>query len=118
MAHLSRRDFLKLSASAFAGLAFSPFLPGLGSFDDARQVRVTSKSVSVYSAPNDQSQIVGQWFRDELVNVYKEVNSGTPAYNPIWYRVWGGYIHRGRTQKVKVLFNKPLTTIPEGTRQL
>jgi hypothetical protein len=118
MAHLSRRDFLKLTASTFAGLAFSPFLPGLGSFDDAEQVRVTTSSVSVYSAPSDQSRIVGQYFRDELVNVYGEVNSGTPVYNPIWYRVWGGYIHRGRLQRCKVLFNEPLTIIPGGTRQL
>lgn len=118
MADLSRRDFLKLGASALSGLAFSPFLPSVGGFHDAQQVRVASKSVSVYSAPNDQSRIVAQTFRDELVHVYKEVNSGTPAYNPIWYRVWGGYAHRGRLQKVKVLFNEPLATIPEGTRQL
>ena len=118
MTHLSRRDFLKLSASTFAGLAFSPFPPGLGAFDDAEQVRVATRSVSVYSAPNDQSQIVGQWFRDELVNIYEEVNAGAPVYNPIWYRVWGGYVHRGRLQKVKVLFNEPLKSFPEGTRQL
>jgi len=118
MAHLSRHDFLKLSTSAIAGLVFSPFLPDLGTFDDSVQARVATKSVSVYSEPNDQSRIVGQWFRDELVNVYKEVDGGAPAYNPIWYRVWGGHIHRGRLQKVKVLFNEPLTSIPEGTRQV
>ncbi len=118
MTHLSRRDFLKLSASALTGLAFSPFLPGLEKFDDTEQVRVTTSSVSVFNTPNDQSLIVGQWFRDELVNIYEEVNSGTPTYNPIWYRVWGGYIHRARLQKVKTLFNEPLTAIPEGTRQL
>jgi len=52
------------------------------------------------------------------VNIYEEVNGGAPVYNPIWYRVWGGYIHRGRLQKVKVLFNEPLTSIPEGTGQV
>ena len=103
--HFSRRDFLKLSASTFAGLAISPFLPRLGPFDDAAQVRVAAKSVSVYREPHDQSLIVGQYFRDELVHIYKEVNSGTPLYNPIWYRVWGGYIHRSRLQKVKGIFN-------------
>jgi len=118
MAHFSRRDFLKLGVSTFASLAFSPFLPGLGLFDDANLARVTTKSVSVYSQPNDQSVIVGQRFRDELVNIYGEVNSGIPTYNPIWYRVWGGYTHRGRLQKVKVLLNEPLATIPEGGRQL
>lgn len=115
---ISRRDFLKLSTSTFASLAFSPFLPGFGTFEDTEQVRVTSNSVSVFSTPNDQSLIVGQWFRDELVNIYEEVNSGTPVYNPIWYRVWGGFMHRARLQKVKVILNEPLATIPEGTRQL
>jgi len=118
MARISRREFLKLSASTFAGLAFSPFLPDLGPFDDAEQVRVATQSVSVYREPNDQSLIVGQRFRDELVHIYQEVDAGTPLYNPIWYRVWGGYIHRGRLQKVKVVFNKPLTTLPAGTRQV
>ncbi len=118
MSPVSRRDFLKLSTSAIAGLGLSPFLPGLGTFDDSLQVRVAAKSISVYSTPNDQSRISMQRFRDELVNVYEEVDTGTPAYNPIWYRVWGGYMHRGRLQKVKVLFNEPLTSVPEGTRQL
>jgi L,D-transpeptidase-like protein len=118
MSRISRRDFLKLSTSAVAGLGLSPILPGLGTFNDSQHARVATKSVSVYRAPNDQSAIVGQWFRDELINVYKEVNSGVPASNPIWYRTWGGYMHRGRLQKVKVLFNEPLRAIPEGTRQL
>jgi lipoprotein-anchoring transpeptidase ErfK/SrfK len=118
MAYLSRRDFLKLSTSAIAGLGLSPFLPSFGTFDDSQQVRVATKSVSVHSASNDQSRIVMQRFRDELVNVYEEVDTGSPVHNPIWYRVWGGYVHRGRLQKVKVLFNKPLASIPEGTRQL
>lgn len=117
MHSLSRRDFLKLGTFSLTGLAFSPFLPALDSFHDGNVVRVASASVSVYSAPNDQSQIVAQSLRDELVHVYAEVNSGTPTYNPIWYRVWGGYMHRGRLQKVKTLFNEPLTAI-QGTRQL
>ncbi|RIK32730.1 MAG: hypothetical protein DCC56_01815 [Anaerolineae bacterium] len=117
MTHLSRRDFLKLSASTAASLALSPFLPGLGSFDDVDQVRVATSSVSVYSEPTDQSLIVRQLFRDELVHIYKEVDAGAPAYNPIWYRVWGGYVHRGRLQKVKTVFNQPLDTFPEEMRQ-
>jgi hypothetical protein len=59
---------------------------------------------------------VTQRFRDELVNVYEEVDARTLAYNPIWYRTWGGYIHRARLQKVKVLLNEPLRAIPEGSR--
>ncbi|HSG43607.1 MAG TPA: L,D-transpeptidase family protein [Anaerolineales bacterium] len=117
MNRLSRRDFLKLSASTMASLAFSPSLPGLGSFVDAEQVRVATNSISVYSEPDDQSLIVRQHFRDDLLHIYKEIDAGAPAYNPIWYRVWGGYIHRGRVQKVKTIFNKPLDNFPDESRQ-
>lgn len=117
MTHITRRDFLKFSASTIASLAFSPYLPSPESFDDSEQVRVATSSVSVYSKPNDQSLIVRQHFRDELIHIYEEVNAGAPAYNPIWIRVWGGYVHRGRLQKVKTIFNKPLANIPEGLRQ-
>lgn len=117
MTHLSRRDFLRLGASTFASLALSPFLPAWGSFEDGEQVRVATDSVSVYREPNDESLIVAQHFRDELVNIYEEVNSGTPGYNPIWYRVWGGYMHRARLQKVRVIYNAPLRAVG-GTRQL
>jgi lipoprotein-anchoring transpeptidase ErfK/SrfK len=118
MPHLSRLDFLKLCTSAIAGLGLSPLFPGLGTFDDSHQVRVATKAVTIHSGASDQNRITGQRFRDELVNIYEEVDAGAPVYNPIWYRVWGGYVHRARLQKVKVLFNKPLTSIPEDTRHV
>ena len=118
MTQLSRRDFLKLATLTTTGLGSAPFLPNLEMFDDSVRARVTAKSVSVYREPTDHSAIVHQLFRDELVNIYEEVDGGEPAYNPIWYRVWGGYVHRARLQKVKALFNRPLNTIAEGTRQL
>jgi lipoprotein-anchoring transpeptidase ErfK/SrfK len=118
MPKMSRRDFLKLGSSAIAGFGVLPFMLGLESFDDSHQVRVATKAVTVHSGASDQNRITGQRFRDELVNIYEEVDAGAPEYNPIWYRVWGGYIHRARLQKVKVLFNQPLASIPEGTRHV
>jgi lipoprotein-anchoring transpeptidase ErfK/SrfK len=50
-------------------------------------------------------------FRDQLLNVYEEVNSGTPGYNPIWYRVWGGFVHRARMQKVQYIYNSVASEI-------
>jgi lipoprotein-anchoring transpeptidase ErfK/SrfK len=120
MNNFSRRDFLKLSGLALGSLAFSPLIPSLSSFDDGSLVRVATASVSVYQAPSDQSLITGTWYRNELIHVYEEVKglNGEPKYNPIWYRVWGGYVHRARLQKVKIIYNKPMVSIPEGTRQL
>ena len=116
MSHLSRRDFLKVSTSAISAIGILPFQTGTGLFEDVQQIRVATKAISVYSRPTDQSSITGQRFRDELLNVYEEVDSGTPAFNPIWYQVWGGFVHRSRLQKVRTIFNRPLDAIPDGTR--
>jgi len=95
-----------------ASLAFSPFLPEFTEFDDMALVRVTNIPVSVYKEPSDTSKIIRTWIRDDLVHYYRTVDSGTPGYNPIWYRVFGGYMHRARLQKVQIHYNVPLTSIP------
>jgi hypothetical protein len=118
MEKASRRDFLKLGGAAAASLAFKSQSPLLGDYEDASLARVCIDSVSVHSRPDDTSRIVSQWYRDDLVNIYEEVDSGTPGYNPIWYRVWGGYMHRAHLQKVKNIRNKPLTSLPVEGRQL
>ena len=111
---LSRRDFLKLTGTALGGLAFSPYLPPVTEFEDSALVRVSTTAISVHSMPNDESRIVRQVYRDEILPVYEEVNSGSPGYNPIWYRVWGGFVHRARTPKVQVRYNAPVLSIREN----
>ncbi len=106
---------MKLSAAlGLTGLAFRPF-NGFEADDTSQDLaRVAIKSVSVYSNPDDQSTIKFQHFRDELVNIYYPVESQYgPAYNPIWYRVWGGYMHRASLQRVKVQYNPVASLIPE-----
>jgi lipoprotein-anchoring transpeptidase ErfK/SrfK len=118
MSNLSRRDFLKLGGLGLGSLAFTPSLQGLIDFDDSNYVRVATNSISVYSQPNDQSRIVSTWYRDELLHIYGQVTAENPAHNPVWYRVWGGYLHRGRLQRVKTLFQTPPSALPEGKRLL
>ncbi|HNK63166.1 MAG TPA: twin-arginine translocation signal domain-containing protein, partial [Anaerolineales bacterium] len=113
---LSRRDFLKLSGLALGGLAFSPFVPGLTDFNDSFIVRIGTAEMPVRKEPTDDSRIELTWYRDELVHVYEEVTAEWPAHNPVWYRVWGGYLHRGRLQRVKTIYQTPLDAIPEGKR--
>ena len=116
---ISRRDFLKLAGIALGGLAFSPYAPSIGEFDDGTWIRITSSGVQnlgipVRSKPTDQSPIVRSVFRDDLLHVYEEINSGTPEYNPIWYHIWGGYVHRAHTQKVQYIYNDPAKSIRES----
>ncbi|HKI54816.1 MAG TPA: L,D-transpeptidase [Anaerolineales bacterium] len=118
MKNLSRRDILKLGGLTLGSLAFTPSLTDDLGFDDSNLVRVATTSVSVHSQPNDESRIVSTWYRDELVHVYGEVTADTPTYNPIWYRVWGGYMHRAHLQKVKILYNNILPSLKEDERRL
>ena len=71
------------------------------------------------AAPTDKSSIISTWYRDELLRVYEEVTADEPVLNPVWYRVWGGYVHRSHLQKVKVLYNQTLPSlgIDEGLRR-
>ncbi len=116
----SRRDFLKLSGLTLGGMAFTPFLPGLtdfGDFNDSFVVRIATTEMPVRSKPTDESRIYQTWYRDDLVHVYEEVFAEEPKHNPVWYRVWGGYLHRGRLQRVKTMYQKPVE-IAEGKRRL
>jgi lipoprotein-anchoring transpeptidase ErfK/SrfK len=114
---LSRRDFIKLGALGLTGLAFRPYLKNTIYPDPERTgdiVRVATYSVSVYKEPNDKSQILFQHYQDELVNVYyKLVSPDGPAYNPIWYRVWGGYMHSAHLEEVHTQLNPIVYSFPD-----
>lgn len=111
---LSRRDFLKRSLLAAGSLAFRPVMGSFSAnFLEGKDIaRVATRSVSVYSEPYDKSKILFQRYRDELVNIYYEVISEQgPDYNPLWYRVWGGYIHSAYLQRVNFRVNPPASTL-------
>ena len=114
----SRRDFLKLSGLALTSLAFKPVFDFAELEDAGPLIRVaidSSKSVSVHSRPDEDSTILFQRYRDEILPVYYEVLSDKkPVYNPLWYRVWGGYIHCAQDQPVSVKLNQVPGSLPEG----
>ncbi len=113
---ISRREFLKLGGLALAGAAFGPGFPE-DQYDYPLGVvgRVAYESISVFDAPRIDAATVGYRFRDELLNIYKTVTPGTgPAYNPVWHRVWGGWVHSAFVQAVRPRYNTPLETIRAG----
>ena len=121
---LSRRKFLKLAALSLGTLAFKPMAKYSHHSYQHRLMRVgklsksgEKTSVSIYRIPSDENpaDILYQRYKDELINVYYEVESDTgPKYNPIWYRVWRGYIHRGYLQEVQNILNPVVDTIKEN----
>ena len=118
----SRRDFLKLGAASLSSLAFNSFPPPQDEYEYPSEKigRIAAAvSVSVYKEPNDKSQILFQRYSDELVNIYLEVIPLTgPEWNPLWYRVWGGYIHSKYVQITKIRLNPVASSIPARGYQL
>lgn len=116
--HLSRRDFLRLSALTLTGLALKPAFNFAELEDSGPLIRIaidSVKSLSVYSRPDEESPIKFQRYRDEILPVYYEVLSDKkPEYNKLWYRVWGGYIHSAQVQPVKVQLNQVPAYLSEG----
>ncbi len=111
---VSRRDFLKYVSAGLGALAFRPFYqeaetltPRVVSDGAGKVIRITTDNVSVYKEPWDESAILYQAYRNDLLNVYYVVTSEHgPGYNPKWYRVWGGYVHSAYTQVVETHLNE------------
>ncbi len=114
--NLSRREFLKLGGLSLGTMAFTPFVPRDADQDDGNIARVTIPEVDVYAEPRDGAQIVGKRYRDQLVQIYYELEPADAPifYNKLWYRVWGGYIHSSYLQKVKINYNEALAEVPES----
>lgn len=127
--NLSRRDFLKLSALGLTSLAFSPYLEQINHFagQSAAQdwwaklmpaagssARVATDSVSIHRLPWDESQILYQRYLDDILNIYfPTISDHGPDTNPVWYRVWGGYVHSAHLQLVENRLNSIISDIPE-----
>ncbi|MDA1330288.1 MAG: L,D-transpeptidase [Chloroflexi bacterium] len=114
---INRREFLNLSALTLGGSAIRPF----GHTAAAKSVgligRVAYESVSVFDAPRLNAATLTYRFRDELINIiYPVTPLAGPAYNPLWYRVWGGYVHSAFIQPVGIQYNETLSSLPEAGR--
>ncbi len=101
---------------ALGSLAFAQYFP-----EDQEDIfglrklgRVATKQISVYSLPRDDARIIRQRFRDEILNIYREITPPTgPSWNPVWYRVWGGYVHSAQVQKVDIRHNPVMQSVRE-----
>jgi hypothetical protein len=98
---IGRREFLKLTALAGAGLAMRPLTPGTGRAAP-EMGRVTVTWIGLYSEPSFRSKRLAELTRDELIPILsREIADDGPAHNPMWYRVPDGYAHSGHLQLVR-----------------
>ncbi len=112
--NINRRNFLKKIALGLSA----------GVLPDFRQItldnqslvklgRVALSTLSVHSEPSEYSRIKFQRFLNDILHIYDEVISPDgPGYNPIWYRVWGGYVHSGYVQSVENHLNPTIREFP------
>jgi lipoprotein-anchoring transpeptidase ErfK/SrfK len=118
--NLNRRDFLKLGGLALTSLAvgsaFRPDFPRQPEMDLGKLARVASKQVDVRARPNDTADIVGNRFKDQIIQIYEELHppDAPRFYNTLWYRVWGGYVHSAHLQEVEIRHNDPVSYIPSA----
>ncbi len=115
---LSRRAFLQLSALALGSLAFNPFpIPSDDNQTPTMDIgRVAvDRRAAIYQEPREHSGVVRWTRQDELLKIYYSLTSPEgPVFNPVWYRVWEGYLHSSYIQTVRYRFNTPLNSVPEG----
>jgi hypothetical protein len=113
---LSRRDFLKLSASG----AFALVLSEMGieralAAPPASQGRVTWSGIPRYDAPSLNANKIDLFGIDQVVDLKGAVDGdfgyGNP-FNKTWYQLDGGYTYSGWLQPVETIYQKPVYSIP------
>lgn len=106
---LSRRDFLKFGALTLGTAAIFPNAEAGAGWSKPRFMLVGEKSgVSIYKEPDEASVILYQRQYMDIINVYEEViGPNGPAWNPTWYRCWGGFVFSGLLYEVKYEINEP-----------
>lgn len=113
---VNRRDFLKLSAAALAGLAFRDFPPGSDGLQDkssAFTLGRTVHSLRYYRLPSLDSEELGYYTADTVVKILKKTSGYSEATNNVkWLKSEDGWFKGAYVQPVKYELNQPLTTVP------
>lgn len=115
ISQVSRRDFLKLSASGLLGLALSKLgiRPALAA-PPASQGRITWSGIPLYDAPSPAANKLFLFPIDETVELLGEVEGEgiDNPFNKTWYQLDGGYTYSGWVQPVETRYQKPFFEIP------
>lgn len=116
--NISRRDFLKLSASGALALVLSEM--GINralAAPPATHGRITWSGIPLYDAPSFNAKQLHLFGVDQVHPLDGEVEGdegyGNP-FNKIWYQMDGGYAYSGWIQPVEIRYNKPVYQIPEA----
>ncbi|MBN1264554.1 MAG: L,D-transpeptidase family protein [Anaerolineales bacterium] len=110
--HISRRNFVKLSALGAGAVSLPGPLSSQPGFEPVLG-RVTTTWIGLYTEPSFSSTRRIQLLRDELITILSTTQAESPSHNTTWYRIAEGYVHSGHVQLVRWNPQKPLTLLPE-----
>ena len=116
--NISRRDFLRLSASGALALVLSEMgIDRALAAPPASHGRITWSGIPLYDAPSFNAKQLHLFGVDQVHPLDGEVDGdegyGNP-FNKIWYQMDGGYAYSGWIQPVEIRYNKPVYQIPEA----
>lgn len=112
---LTRRDFLKLTASGALGLVLSELgLNHAFAAPPASKGLALFSGVPIYDAPKVNANKVDLIGKDKVVDLLDEVQGEyfDNIHNTTWYVVDGGYVHSAPVMPVEMNYQKPVYEIP------
>ncbi len=115
---ISRRDFLKISASGALGLVLSELgFDRVLAAPPAPQGRITWSGVPLYETASFKAKELELFGLDQVVEL-KSVVEGEAGpgnqFNTSWFKLDGGFTYSGWLHPVETKFQKPVYEIPAG----
>jgi hypothetical protein len=106
---ISRRDFLKVSASALFSLAFKPLPPDETAPE--RLGRITTEYLRIHLRPSPDANVGGWQGLDDVIEIYDDI---TGEDGRTWHEISGGYVLSAEVQPVKRVFNTVVSSVHDG----
>ncbi|MCK5430992.1 MAG: hypothetical protein KAI94_16060, partial [Anaerolineales bacterium] len=114
-APLSRRGFLKITATSALSLVFGKMID-LPSQVVEDQCRVIDASIKMYNIPSFEGDVINTYWQDMVLPITEAtIGDLEPEHNRVWYLIQkDGYIHSGSVQPVRTQLNPVVTDIPSN----
>jgi len=116
MAHLHRRDFLRLAGSALAIPLFDPDPPDPIGVDRPFSLgRVTDRVAWAYAEPKSDAAKAKSFPRDTVLKIYESItDESLLPHNPDWNLASFGWVHAWSLQPVAYQPNRPVSEVPQS----
>ena len=116
---LTRRDFLKLTASGALAFALKDLrLDRALAAPTLTHGRMTISGVPLYDAPTFKANKIHHFRADQVVEISAVDENGEYGnpFNGVWYRINDGYTYSGWVQPVQTVYQKPDFNVPTAGR--